>query len=696
MNLIGKQYLKYWFIYLVPIAYLAWYLFRIHLIGPFYLSRIDPDYVYLLNGLNCAILDFDRIGHVQHPGTPLQIITGVFIRITHLFAGHGNIIDDVIKNPEIYLSWCSFYIALITMGILIWLGKISYKATNSFVGTLIIQCSLFFTLYPLDLTTSYNPDRVLPLYVLILAGLCIQLLYNKQFTEKRFAILSGILFGFAVITKIHFLPLIIIPLILIHRFSSLCYFGISFIVAGVISYLPVHKKLMSSLTFFSQMIKHDGLYGKGAEQFIDPQKFLENIVTLVQNNWTTTILYILCLVTIIYLIFRSPVRKEKKQEFLILIAFILSDLVGLILVSKHYKPSYFVPYISLNALILFILWKVFYKDLPKIGKVLFLCLSLTLLLLPLKKLWYSNHYQNNVAKTSSYEARLIQDQITSNDFLLIEPTWRSGPFVENGLIYGNCFVAHYYQYYNNYARIYPNILTYDGENSSLKYFIMVEADNEAIFKSGKNIFVLSTPKRNAPLIDNYLNGYADSLGIKLQKDTCYANTKDNVYLIKYRNVSGWGIKSTATCGFERNETNALFTDDGRVPLTGNYRLDRGNKCNGCYSLKLDSNLNISPSFTVHGVAKGDYIVFTVKSSTKTDSDKKDGSLVIKTAWIDADSIARTTQFQSLNITPGWYLTRLSVEIMDQPVDSSLSCYFEFSGNEVEYIDDFAYEHYQCR
>jgi hypothetical protein len=689
-----KRYLKNWYIYLIPIIYFIWYLFRIHHHGPFYLNRIDPDYVYLLNGLNCAILDFDRIGHVQHPGTPLQLVTGLFIRITHLFAGQGNIIDDVIKYPEKYLSWNSFYLAIITVGILIWLGKIASNVTHNYLGVIILQCSLFFTLYPLDLTTSYNPDRVLPLYVLILTGLCIQILYNPQFSEKRFAILTGILLGIAVITKIHFLPLVLIPLFLIRYFSSYIYFGISILLSALISFLPVIKKLRSSLDFFTHMIKHDGLYGKGSERFLNPQKFYENIISILHNNLTTDILIVLTLLTIIFLLFRKSFRKERIQEFNVLLSILLSTLIGLILVAKHYKPSYFVPYISLNALTFFMLWKVSKIGLFKFGKALSLVFLIILLYLPLKVVFQINTRKPNPASVNSYNARVIQSMISQDDFLLIEPTWRSGPLIENALIYGNSFIAQNNLYYNNYERIYPNVLSYEGENSSLSYFRMIEADNEAILKSGKSIFLLSSTGRNAMIIEDYIKKCGDSLGVKMQIDTCYENTLTNEFLIRFFNISGWHTKSSGICGFERNIKNILYTDNGKELMSGNHYLDQNNKCNGNFSLKLDSKLNVSPAFVVHHVAKGDYLTFTIKSSSIVDADRKEGNLIISSIENKTSPIVRTRQYQSLKITPGWILTRLSVDITDQPVDSTISCYFEYSGAKVKYIDDFSYEHYQ--
>ncbi|MEO5569462.1 MAG: hypothetical protein ABIT08_05770, partial [Bacteroidia bacterium] len=69
--------------------------------NPFYSSWSDPTYDYLFNGLNLARGHLD--GHADHPGTPLQIYSGITIKFFHLFSNEDDIIKDVILRPEWYL-----------------------------------------------------------------------------------------------------------------------------------------------------------------------------------------------------------------------------------------------------------------------------------------------------------------------------------------------------------------------------------------------------------------------------------------------------------------------------------------------------------------------------------------------------------------------------------------------------------------
>ena len=69
---------------IIPLLVVAWGIFTYLFFDPFYSKSSDPEFPYLINGLNCAILKFNYIGHIDHPGTPLQIFNGLVIRMTHL------------------------------------------------------------------------------------------------------------------------------------------------------------------------------------------------------------------------------------------------------------------------------------------------------------------------------------------------------------------------------------------------------------------------------------------------------------------------------------------------------------------------------------------------------------------------------------------------------------------------------------
>ena len=81
----------------------------------------------------------------------------------------------------------------------------------------------------------------------------------------------------------------------------------------------------------------------------------------------------------------------------------------------------------------------------------------------------------------------------TKSLFLIEPTWLSGGMIENGMAYGLSYIAYRSYYYNEFEIYYPNALTWNGKNEPLQYLKMIEANNEAIFKSGRSISYIQLP-----------------------------------------------------------------------------------------------------------------------------------------------------------------------------------------------------------
>src|SRR5712691_3293868 len=70
--------------------------------GPYWYSEnLDPSYPYLLNSLN--ISNLHRPNHIDHPGTPIQTIGAVAIRVLNPTADESTRAREVLKNPEVYL-----------------------------------------------------------------------------------------------------------------------------------------------------------------------------------------------------------------------------------------------------------------------------------------------------------------------------------------------------------------------------------------------------------------------------------------------------------------------------------------------------------------------------------------------------------------------------------------------------------------
>src|SRR5579885_2870698 len=97
-----KKYLPHYLLFILPLLYLVATVLVLHRIWPFYSLFPDPYYAYLMNGVNLASGHME-IGHIDHPGTPVQCFAAIIIFFTHFVTDKGILYHDVLSNPEKYL-----------------------------------------------------------------------------------------------------------------------------------------------------------------------------------------------------------------------------------------------------------------------------------------------------------------------------------------------------------------------------------------------------------------------------------------------------------------------------------------------------------------------------------------------------------------------------------------------------------------
>ncbi len=680
------------YLYIIPIIIVLWGVFINHYSGPFYLSRIDPEFPYLLNGLNAAFPEFNRIGHIDHPGTPFQLLTGIFIRLFYWVSGKGNIVESVISNPEIYLSWSSYMLSIITAIVIFILGKIVYNNSGRLGESLILQSSLFLNIVLIEIFPRYNPDRALIIYTLVFVIICYKFLYKEKFTSRKMALYSGIIMGLGFITKISYFPLLIIPFILISGYKNrLIYIG-TFIVVSFILLIPVLNRIDDMYQFIFGMATHDGLYGKGNEQIVNLDTFVRNLYLIFRLNISFCVILFTSLVTFIVLLIKPKLRAHNKKEYLLYIAFLLATLISIILVSKHFKNYYLAPVISLSGLMFYVFWKLNEKK-----KYVKLILSITLLILiaiPVYSFIRKIPIGINNKKANEVSRFFVKNHISSDSYILIEPSWQSAPFIENGLVYGNSYVRHKHSYYKEYKKIYPNVITYEGRDIPLKYFRMIDVETESILKSGLDIYIYSSPYRNTGEVLDYLNKQAYKAGIKLNIDTVFSNDYNEDVFIKVGNASNWRIVNSQNCGFEKYDNNSLLTDDELTSVQGNYVLNQLDVYDGLNSIVLDSIYWFGPKIKLYNVVKGDYLEAEIKLKTKEDNDE--WSLGISSTKPYLDDLYYLQRKSVGYINDKWQIVRLALTIPIQPADSVLDVFFQNKGNGKVYLDDFEVRHYTDR
>ena len=71
--------------------------------GPYWLHfNLDPTYPYLFNSLN--LLNKIPPSHIDHPGTPVQLLGALILKITHLGSSIDQITEKILRDPEQYIQ----------------------------------------------------------------------------------------------------------------------------------------------------------------------------------------------------------------------------------------------------------------------------------------------------------------------------------------------------------------------------------------------------------------------------------------------------------------------------------------------------------------------------------------------------------------------------------------------------------------
>lgn len=285
-----------WLILLTPAAVLLTSLLFRWAEAPVYAGPrgfdYDPSYVYLLSGLQ--ILNGIEPTHVDHPGTPLQILCASLIFVQwgfeFLLGSEFSINQAVIDHPESYLRTTAITLAfLVSLGTYV-LGRSIYNHTGQFALVVFVQLSPLIYHAVLPWLGCVAPEALLVFWVLILLTLLTPKIFGPppvDLAANRWReVAIGCVFGLGVTTKVTFLPLVFLPLVLLFRADGR--FSLYRIAGGVIGTLVltlsvIWGRLSYVQNWLGKIAMNSGRYGTGRPQMIEPALFSQNLETLIRS-----------------------------------------------------------------------------------------------------------------------------------------------------------------------------------------------------------------------------------------------------------------------------------------------------------------------------------------------------------------------------------------------------------------------------
>ncbi|MDD2307488.1 MAG: hypothetical protein PHP53_22485 [Prolixibacteraceae bacterium] len=531
-----------------PFLVIIWGIFMLTFFDPFYSKSSDPEFPYLVNGLNCATLKFNYIGHIDHPGTPFQVYNGIIIRITHFVSGKGNIARDVFARPEHYLNAISNSLILLQSALMFGIGLLGFKRKIPFWQVAFLQASLFFNELLMWLFCRVNPDRFFEIVVYIFILIYLKHGYENR-SPRKFALWSGTAMALGLATKFNFLPVLILPLLLIDTNKNrLIYIG-SGMVSFFIFIAPIITKFDEYFRFLTSIFKHDGLYGGGESKVLNFQKMTDSTFEIFRLNPELLVLIIVLIVLIVI-----AIRKKNKgiRKFSFLFAgYLFIIALQILMVSKHFKNYYLAPTFIIYGFMFFTISNFLSGVMKKQNHLILVSNILPLLFILATVTKVINDYpliSQQIDHRNKISA-FVDTKITKADYWFIEPTWESGPNVENAIVYGLSYCGHRDDYLPQLMSVNPNVITYEDNTEQVKLWRGESVSLDSIVATGKNIHIYSTPGRHASILVQMVKDAASRNNLELSIDTVFSDreTQNEIIKIKAMNSnSRWTPNSILT------------------------------------------------------------------------------------------------------------------------------------------------------
>jgi len=200
---------------ILPITYLLNAYILHNFQGSFFLGSVDPEYFYLYNGVVLSDGNLS-LQYIAHPGIPLQYVIAFSTSLISFFQP-GEKIKDLIDDPEKYIHAANLLMNMLIALVLFICGIKSKKYSGSYFTALLFQFSPFGSAAVLGLSRRLIPESLMIIPLLLTGLMVIKLIYNENKARSSLTdvIIFGVIIGFGMACKLSFLPVLMIPLILL-------------------------------------------------------------------------------------------------------------------------------------------------------------------------------------------------------------------------------------------------------------------------------------------------------------------------------------------------------------------------------------------------------------------------------------------------------------------------------------------------
>jgi hypothetical protein len=320
--------------------------------GPYYLGdNSDPDYPYLFNALN--LLRLTSPMHTDHPGTTLQEFGAAVIFAKWSLAslgGHVPSLDEaVLSDPEAYLHAINLALKLLLTGVVILCACRIYSLSGSLAAAAVFEAAIWFHAQLAVAQTRVSPEHLLAAAACAFFLPFIPVLFGsgRAFAAQhpRTAYLAGTLFAFGAITKVTFLPLGALMLLLA-GWRQMARFWVAFAGGTLVFTLPILRWLPRVGEWLFSILLHRASYGTGSVGLPTAEAFAGGLRLIYSTEP-----FLFVVPAYFLLLAACSVRLTMlKQALRFLLAASAAILLEIAVTAKHPAAQYIVPVLLLPAL----------------------------------------------------------------------------------------------------------------------------------------------------------------------------------------------------------------------------------------------------------------------------------------------------------------------------------------------------------
>lgn len=420
-------------IFLIPALFLLFCLYLKSAAGPFYLgNNNDPAYLYLVSSL--YLLDGLTPGFIQHPGTTLQILGAIIIRLMAGPVPFDLLLENVYKNPEFFLH--GIYYGLLAMNTIsiVLLGWYVLLRSNRIFWAFLVQSSAVLALSwnfigvaqgNIPVVVNVSAENLLialtNFYGLLLLKMYFDQKEGRVVRPRCWAAVLGILCAAGLVTKTLFLAWALAPFFLIKDRKEKAVFVLMFLTSVGIWTIPIWPNLDHLMDWYGTVMTHTGSSGEGAKGFVDFGTLGRNFLSLMRDNaffcfvWAG--IYLMAMGSL-FRIFRNRLPAAPDAlAFRYVLVLCSAVFVTMLLIARQTAAHYIVPTVNLLGVLCFFACQAW---LIKEGIMMRAVLILLILLNTGSSLWAGTKLAGINAENQAFSKKAYSE-------------------------YGNCVVCGYYR-----------------------------------------------------------------------------------------------------------------------------------------------------------------------------------------------------------------------------------------------------------